>query len=63
VKIATKHDSRVVTWQSANGETIVICLACQAALETAGQWPKDSRGGEYCRVSYGLHSGQCEHQD
>jgi hypothetical protein len=60
---ATKHDSKVITWQSANGETIAICPTCQATLEAAGQWPKDSRGGEYCRVSHGLHRGSCEYQD
>lgn len=49
----------VVTYQTPSGETIEICDACEARLTAARDWPRSSRGEEYCQVSYGRHDGSC----
>lgn len=53
-----EHSPTVVTWQSPAGARMRICLACEARLK--GNWPKDTRGDEYCQVSHGAHEGHCD---
>ena len=49
--------TKVVTYQSPNGGTINITPAQGRALRALGQWPRDTRGSEYCMVSHGMHYG------
>lgn len=48
---------KVITYQSDNGGSINLTPEQIEVLESAGKWPKDHRGREYCRVSHGLHVG------
>ena len=57
---AYKDRFRVITWQSGSDQTINICLACEPELKANDEWPKDSTGAEYCRVSKGLHRDSCD---
>lgn len=49
---------KVTTWQASNGQTIDICRQCEKSL--ADNWPRNSRGEEFCSVSHGLHNGSCQ---
>jgi hypothetical protein len=46
---------KVITYQSPSGETIDLTLKQVTEFTISGQWPKDSKGDEYCTVSHGLH--------
>lgn len=48
---------KVVTWQAPSGGSIEVCRRCE---KKRGNWPRNSRGEEYCSVSRGLHSGTCD---
>lgn len=61
---STKHQVRketkmkkVITYQSPNGEKIDVCKSCEKKL--SGNWPRDSKGSEYCTISHGAHKGTC----
>ena len=54
----TTTSKKVITWQSPAGAQIDICEACEAAA--GDDWPRDSRGQEFCTVSQGLHTGRCD---
>lgn len=47
--------TQVITYQAPNGETIDLTPKQIAQLERDGEWPRNSRGEEYCTVSHGLH--------
>lgn len=49
--------TRVVTWQTANGDKINISREQSDRLALAGTWPRNARGEEYCQVSHGEHYG------
>lgn len=48
--------TKVITYQSANGEKIDMTPAEIKQHEKNGTWPKNSIGQEYCQVSHGLHT-------
>lgn len=48
----------VTTWQARGGAVIHLTPEQEEALASAGVWPKDERGQEYCSVSHGLHEGE-----
>lgn len=54
---------KVITYQSANGNKVNLTVKQIQRLESVGVWPKDSRGGEYCIVSHGLHYGEPSFHD
>ena len=53
---------KVITYQTPSGDSINLTPKQVAVLESAGKWPRNNRGEEYCRVSHGLHVGRpdCE---
>jgi hypothetical protein len=51
---------KVTTYISSSQQTITLCLKCERKYEKNYAWPKDSKGQEFCSVSYGLHYGWCE---
>ena len=59
MKTATR--TKVVTWGDSHGNTIDVCLKCEARHQAAGTWPRNpANGQEYCQVSHGLHAGYCD---
>lgn len=48
---------KVITYQSPNGETVNLSANQIRTLESGHNWPRDSRGEEFCSVSRGLHEG------
>jgi hypothetical protein len=50
--------TKIITWQSPSGHAIAITRRQEKMMRKAGFWPRDSRGGEFCSVSHGLHIGQ-----
>lgn len=55
--------TKVITYQSPAGATISLTRTQATKLTRAGAWPKDSRGQEFCSVSYGLHAGEPTYTD
>jgi hypothetical protein len=55
----TNHQNltKVVTWQSDDGDVVHITPAQERQFRLAGVWPRNWRGREYCQVSHGLHYG------
>jgi hypothetical protein len=51
---------KVITYQAPNGETIDLTEQEISEHRSAGTWPKNSRGEEYCTVSHGLHTAEDE---
>jgi hypothetical protein len=49
--------TKVITYQAANGAKINLTIPQIRALDKAGVWPRNSRGEEYATVSHGLHAG------
>lgn len=52
--------TKVVTWQSARGESRNVCRACARKIRANGKWLRDIHGEEYATVSHGLHVGACD---
>jgi hypothetical protein len=50
--------TKVITYQAPHGDTINVTRSQKIRLATAGMWPKNRRGEEYCTVSHGLHTGE-----
>lgn len=48
-----------ITWVSPSGEKIDVCRHCSSFVT---DWPRDSKGREFCTVSEGLHTSDspCE---
>lgn len=53
----------VTTWQAPSGAVIHLTPEQEDALASAGVWPKDNQGREYCMVAYGLHEGEATFPD
>lgn len=62
-RMAKEAEMRVVTYQAPNGETIDLSQAQVAMLEREQKWPRNSRGEEFCSVSWGLHAGSATYSD
>lgn len=50
----------VVTWESPMEQRLNVCPNCERELRAKHEWPKDSRGEEYCQVYIGAHDGTCD---
>ena len=54
----------VVTYQAPNGQTINLCTHHEKlGDEREHGWYRNSRGEEYCSISYGMHEGRCDECD
>ena len=55
--------NRIISYQSPNGVIIELTPDQIRDLDSAGVWPRDFRGQEYCSVSQGLHEGDPTYSD
>jgi len=55
--------TNVITYQSPNGVIIELTPDQIRELDSAGVWPRDDQGQEFCSVSHGLHEGDPTYSD
>ena len=55
--------TQVITYQAPNGETLNLARSQARRFRISGEWPKNSRGEEFCSVSHGLHTGEPTYTD